>query len=274
MLIGGGNGAAPMPAKDSCEILDLGAKKLQWKSAASMKHRRVMPDAVLLPDGTVLVVNGSSTGESHGGTPVYAAEVYDSKADTWTTLAEMTMDRLYHATAILLPDARVLTAGTDREWNAGPVYDYAHTQLEVFSPPYLFHGPRPTIRLAPQSVTYDTAFEVATDDADTIKSAVLIRNGSCTHSFNSDQRFVELEIKKRIAPKQWSRTVKMELPGLSTMFTKFEPVDIGFTLSFESEGLELHSPRDAFVAPEGYYMLFLVSKGGVPSEAEFIRLER
>lgn len=268
MVIGGGNGPEPTVAKNTCEILDLGVPTPQWKAAKSMKHPRVMPDSVLLPDGKVLVINGSETGQSDGGkTPVYAAELYDPKSDQWTTLAEMSMDRLYHATALLLPDARVMSAGTDREWNPQG-YDYAHTQLEVFSPPYLFHGPRPAIQWAPDSVAYNTTFEVATDDAKAIKSAVLIRNGSCTHSFNSDQRFVELEIKKRLAKKLWVRWSKQQVSSWFGSFTFSWPAEV-----FASTGLELQAPPNGFVAPEGYYMLFLLSNGDVPSEAKFIRLQ-
>jgi galactose oxidase len=265
MVIGGGD----TPAGNTCGILDLGVANPQWKYAASMKNVRTMPDAVLLPDGKVLVVNGCASGSLMNATkPVLEGEVYDPTSDKWTTLAPMKTERLYHATALLLPDARVLTAGTDRQWNNATIkQDYAHTQLEVFSPPYLFWGPHPTIRLAPESVSYGTAFEVATDDADTIKSAVLIRNGSCTHSFNSDQRFVELEIKKRMAPKLWVRWTKQQVSSRFGSFTFSWPAEF-----FVSRGLELQTPPNGFVAPEGYYMLFLVSNGGVPSKANFVRL--
>ena len=277
MLIGGGNGSGLTPAKASCEILDLSAVNPSWKSAAPMKNPRVMPDAVLLPDGKVLVINGSRSGAADGGTePVYDAEIYDPIGNTWTTLAPMTVDRLYHATALLLPDGRVLSAGTDRNWNPNP-FDYAHTQLEVFSPPYLFWGSRPSILQCPDSVSYGTTFDVATDDAEWIKSAALIRNGSCTHSFNSDQRYVELEIKAVVKKKTWSSATELVIrdplgftgkPGAGKIVeTKFPVIQ-----SFVADGLTLQAPPDAYVAPPGYYMLFLVSKWSTPSVAKFVRI--
>jgi galactose oxidase-like protein/glyoxal oxidase-like protein len=265
LMIGGGNGAG-QPAKKTCEILDFGDAGLKWKSASPMKNSRMMPDAVLLPDGKVLVVNGTATGDIGGTDPVFEAESYDPGAGTWTRLASMTVERLYHSTALLLPDARVLTAGTDREWNQ-PGHDYAHTQIEVFSPPYLFRGPRPAIRIAPESASYNDSFEVATDEAETIGSAVLIRNGSCTHSFNSDQRFVELKIEKRLAPRLWFQWTKKELSFGGVSYTITWPIP---RILF-SGGLRLKAPPNGLVAPEGYYMLFLLSNG-VPSEARFIRV--
>jgi hypothetical protein len=247
MLIGGG-GENQTDAKRSCEILDLGEDNPKWIRVADMINPRIMPDAVLLPDGTVLVVNGGMTSNIPSDKPVMEAEIchFGVRAFTgfhvrWDPMAPMTVERLYHSTALLLPDGRVLTAGTDRQWNS-PKYDWAHTASEVFSPPYLFRGPRPTIGWSPDVAYYGTTFDVETDEAKDIKSAVLIRNGSCTHSFNSDQRFVELD---------------------------WEPIRVR---SGATPRLELQAPPNEFIAPQGYYMLFLVSKRGVPSEAKFIRL--
>ena len=66
-----------------------------------------------------------------------------------------------------------------------------------FSPPYLHRDARRVTRRAPVELTYGEPFRVEVNDANTARSAVLIRNGSCTHSANSDQRFVELEIVDR-----------------------------------------------------------------------------
>jgi hypothetical protein len=277
MLIGGGNGTGKTPAKATCEILDLGVENPEWKFAKSMKNPRVMPDAVLLPDGKVLIVNGSLSGAADGGMePVYDAEMYDPVTDTWTTLAPMTVDRLYHATALLLPDAKVLSAGTDRNWNPKG-FDYAHTQLEVFSPPYLFRGSRPEIMLSPNTVSYGEVFEVATNQAEWIKSAALLRNGSCTHSFNSDQRHVELKITEVLEEKDWlisNQIIVRDLLGLTGRIGEGKIVEtkIPFPQYVSARGLALQAPPDAFVAPPGYYMLFLISNTGVPSIAKFIRL--
>ena len=105
LLIGGG-GVPPdlkMPATETCEILDLSAEPLTWRAAPSLAGGRVMGDAVLLPDGNVLVMNGSRTGWAHtADEPVFDAELFKPADNTWTTVAAMRVPRLYHSTAILL----------------------------------------------------------------------------------------------------------------------------------------------------------------------------
>lgn len=239
MLIGGG-GAPPAgirtPATATTEILDLGATPLGWALAAPMRNPRVMPDAVLLPDGTTLVMNGSSAGSAdNGANPVWEAERYNPVTGTWTTMAPALVPRLYHATALLLPDATVLTAGTDSMWNPDP-FHHGELRLEIFSPPYLFQGPRPTITAAPAQMSYATTAIVQTPDAASITTVALMRCGSTTHSFNSDQRHVGLGITQRGA------------------------TDITLT-----------TPPDRAIAPPGYYLLFVL-RNGVPSMAKFVRL--
>jgi hypothetical protein len=242
MVIGGG-GADPdklspsTPANKTAELLDLGAAAPAWRFTTPMSFARVMPDAVLLPDGTVAVVGGSSTGRAdHGVDPVLPVELYDPVAEKWSTLCPMRVPRSYHATALLLPDARVLVLGKDGLYNDEP-YNYPEVRGEIFSPPYLFRGPRPTITAAPQQVGHATAFAVDTPDAAGIASVALLRAGAVTHSFNMDQRHVGLAITARTATQ-----------------------------------LTVTSPPNGKVAPPGYYMLFLVDSSGVPSVSKFLRL--
>lgn len=267
MMFGGAGRPNPVirdPATDTCELLDLGDPTPEWQLRATMPHPRVMPDAVLLPDGTVLVINGSSTGHAdHGANPVYAADLYDPETDRWTTLCNMRVPRLYHATALLLPDARVLTAGTDSMWNPDPFHE-AQTRTEFFSPPYLFRGPRPVIDESPAELTWNAEFEVVSPDSNRIDKAVLTRNGSCTHSFNSDQRLIELEVVGR-NPVRRTRWVWREAP------IGRRPIRVPRRVYVPA--LQLRMPPNAAVAPPGYYMLFLLHNG-VPSLARFVLLTR
>ena len=89
--------------------------------------------------------------------------------------------RGYHSIAMLLPDGRVLSSGGDGEPNA-----------EVFSPPYLFKGARPSITSAPQSLSYGLSFSVATPNATSISTVSLVRLSTVTHSTNMNQRFLRL----------------------------------------------------------------------------------
>ena len=110
-----------------------------------MANRRAFHNTTLLPDGTVLVTGGGTALDGYDiSKAVLAAELWSPATETWRTLAAAAVPRLYHSTALLLPDGRVLMAGSG---NDGPAVN--QTQAELFSPPYLFKGARPTISNAP-----------------------------------------------------------------------------------------------------------------------------
>jgi hypothetical protein len=109
--------------------------------------------------------------------------------------------------------------------------------MEVFSPAYLSRGPRPVITNAPANVAYGADFDIASPDADDIDSVVFLRPCSMTQHTDAGQRVVRLEIRSRD-------------PGTLT----------------------LGAPANGNVAPPGYYMLFIVSATGVPSQAHFVRI--
>jgi Kelch motif len=110
-----------------------------------MSYPRMHLNAVLLADGTVFVTGGGRKREY--GRPVKAAELFDPLTETWTTVAAQRAPRAYHSTAVLLPDGRVLSAGHDNGRRS--------TMAEVYSPPYLFRGARPTIASSIDGVNFD-----------------------------------------------------------------------------------------------------------------------
>lgn len=243
VLVAGGGGANPetltgtTPATASAEILDLGAATPAWRATTAMRSPRVLPDSVLLPDGTVAVVGGSASGRSDDATsPVFEVEIFNPVTETWVGRCPMRVPRLYHSTALLLPDARVMIAGRDGQFNKAP-FDYPEHRVELFSPPYLFQaGIRPVISSSPPGVVYDETFSVDTPQAAGVGAVVLIRAGAVTHGFNMDQRLVELQV-------------------------------IGRTAS----ALTVQAPPDPNVAPPGLYLLFLRASG-IPSVGAFIRV--
>ena len=91
---------------------------------------------------------------------------------------------MYHATALLLPDARVLSAGQD--------FVTLQRHGEIFSPPYLFRGARPGIDGAPATVSHGGRLQITSAEASDLSTVVLIRPGSSTHEVDTDQRFVPL----------------------------------------------------------------------------------
>jgi len=198
-----------------------------------MAFPRSHHNLTILPDGTVLVVGGGrNTDGMDQAQAVYEAELWSPETETWSTMARMQVPRLYHSTALLLPDGRVLVAGGGRFQD--PQLD--QLRAEIYSPPYLFGGARPTITLAPGRAAYGSTFVVTTPDASDITRVSLVRLGAVTHSFDQDQRFLNLG---------------------------FQPGDGSLTID---------APANANLAPPGYYMLFVVNSAGVPSVAAFVRL--
>ena len=221
LLVGGSD-----PPLKSAELIDLNQANPTWRATGSMAAARRQLNATILPDGTVLVTGGSSgAGFNNSDAPVYSAERWNPVDGTFTTLASATRYRGYHSIALLLPDGRVLSSGGDGEPNG-----------EVFSPPYLFKGARPTITSVPATLVYGQPFSIATPDAAAITAVTLVRLSAVTHSTNMNQRFLRLSF----------------TPG--------------------SGVLNLTTPSAAETAPPGDYMLFVLNGNGVPSVASIVRV--
>ena len=212
-------------------VLNMNDASPAWRQTQSMANTRTFHNLTSLADGTVLVTSGSrKKSETNLNTGVVQAELWSPVTETWTTMAPAQKARIYHSTAILLPDARVAVSGSG---NIAGGTD--QTNLEIYSPPYLFKGARPTITSVPAQVKYGTPFVVQTPDADSISAVNLLRPGAATHNFDEDQRFV--------------------------------PV----TFSVVAGGVQINTPSNQNLVPPGYYMVFLVNNAGVPSVAKFVR---
>jgi hypothetical protein len=194
VLVAGGVNATQIsrrkgdPATRTAEIINLTARSPVWRYTGSMKIPRAHANLVTLPDETVLAVGGTQRHTHGAAEAVHAAELFTPQTGTWRLMDSQSADRAYHSTAILLPDGRVLSAGTDR--------GNRPTAVDFFSPPYLFKGPRPTIDSAPSSVSPGETFEILTPDAQSISRVALIRPGATTHGWNPDQRYVQLAFTK------------------------------------------------------------------------------
>jgi galactose oxidase len=242
VFIGGGNDPCTQRPSRLVEEIDLTSSHPAWQPAQSMHFRRRQHNATLLPDGTVLVTGGTQGYRGDGGQgfndltpgmPVHIAELWDPKSDRWTLMAAEQIDRCYHSTAVLLPDGRVMSAGggeyqpTDKLTPNDPAD--THLDAQIFSPPYLFRGPRPEILDTPAEITYGKTFPVTTSGSVEIGSASLVGLSSVTHSFNTGQRINFL------------------------------------TMSVAENSVTLTAPPNANVCPPGFHLLFLLSKDGVPS---------
>lgn len=183
MILGGGD-----PAINTAHIIDLKASAPAYEPVASMTHARFHVNAVLLPDRTVFVSGGNGQSEVVA-TAVLEAEIYDPATDTWIAAATAQAGRLYHSIALLLPDGRVLAAGSN------PNRRDDELRLEIYHPPYLFRGPRPFIETVPQQILYGGEFEIHTPQAEEIQWVELIWPMATTHSCETGQRVVDLGFK-------------------------------------------------------------------------------
>ena len=174
------------PSVETTYVLDMTTGTPQWRQTASMAYPRTQHNLTLLPDGSVLATGGGINSDVFDpNAPILQPELWDPVTETWTLMASMQIPRIYHSTAALMPDGRVLSAGGGR-W--GP----DHLDAEFYSPPYLFKGPRPTITSAPSSVGWGANFFVGTPNGANIGAVNLLRLSSVTHAFNMNQRFVKL----------------------------------------------------------------------------------
>jgi len=187
-------------------------------------------NGTVLADGRVLITGGSAQDNQLVGVD-YQAEIWSPKTGHWTAGASATKPRLYHSSAMLLPDGTVLTGGGGAP---GPLNNL---NAEIYYPPYLYAADgtpavRPTLSSTNLSsyVTGET-LTATVGPTDSISRLTLIRTGSSTHSFNPDARFIELSFT------QTGQTLTAQLPS------------------------------DPTVLVPGYYMLFAFNSAGVPSVA-------
>lgn len=233
----------------AAEILDTQTSPPTWTRIGDMAQPRINLNAVLLPDGKVLVLGGHDRYKwDSTSTPSNPAELYDPVLNTWTPAATMSESRTYHSAALLLPDGRVVVAGGVDPTQNDPGLSIALNRktLEFYQPPYFFNGPRPTITNVSredgpaEQIAYGGQFIIETPNATDIRKVVLMRPGAMTHHTDTEQRYVPLE---------------------------FVPAG--------SNRLRVAVVSDPSVAPPGYYMLWIVDSSNRPCDrARFIRLTR
>lgn len=251
MLIGG-NDQFPDSQTDQAvattELYDEANPGAGWQPRPSMSVGRGHANTVLLPDGSMVEVGGG-VGIAGGDQWAVSAsgderqvELWNPATGQWTLGPAQSEARAYHSTALLLPDGRVVSAGDDvhDSRNTGALKDDVGIRkdtYEVYSPPYLFKGARPSINFAPAEVRYGAPLHIGSPDVN-VTRAVLMAPGATTHANDMNQRYVPVTLTKR----------------------------------GDGRGYDLVAPSGPTIAPPGYYMLFLINANGVPSVAKFIRL--
>jgi hypothetical protein len=293
MLVFGGRqpGIEPLVVQNAVEEFVPGpggdAANGVWRDKTPMLSHRIYSNAVVLPDGKILIVGGNREGDgpcvgvppgptSGGpGLPEFRPELYDpgdlatSPGATEYLASSNNLGssgspapRMYHSMAMLLPDARVFVVG-GRVFNNlncavtgnPPIYPDSRLNGEIFYPPYLFDESdqaweRPSIdgltlsNTSYQQLGSSVPFKVeVTTQAGPVGMVSIIRPAAITHHFDGDQRFIELG------------------------FT-------GGTGTGAGQEVFVSAPT-ADMAPQGYYMLFILERKPsgrlVPAIARFVR---
>ncbi|MBI3818749.1 MAG: DUF1929 domain-containing protein [Planctomycetes bacterium] len=251
-----------------------------WTSKGVGAFGRMMANAVILPNRTVFLVGGSSLDSALGvvyAQPVQIPEIFDPSDQpavspftplpgTWTQMANHTEHRMDHSTAVLLPDGRVFAIGGLDNTSPTPVTPGTENVLrpgdtaEIFSPPYLFKGPRPVI----SSISASTWNYGDTNISITVRSGsnlialppkvVLMRPCACTHNFDFDQRYVEVKSTSVTSAGSNIYNVSVSAPPAGT------------------NGILKNA------APPGWYMLFVIDQTAgpgneIPSVAKWVKLQ-
>lgn len=256
LIAGGTIGTSPGTyiANSISEIVTSNGDNLSRKRVADLNNRRWYSSGVVLPSGEVLAFNGADKDEvidPGSEFPVRQAEMYDPASDKWTALSSDARDRTYHNSAILLKDGSVLIGGHSpivahygnaHDNYVGPPFanNFKDPSFEIYKPPYLFRGDRPSISAAPASINWGQTFDIGSPDAGHITSVVLSRLPATTHITDADQRTVELPIVS-----QGDGTVTVKAPGSHA------------------------------VIPGGYYYLFVLKdngQGATPSVAATVNV--
>ncbi|MEO5823789.1 MAG: galactose oxidase-like domain-containing protein [Vicinamibacteraceae bacterium] len=226
VLAFGGADATTNNTYETCDASSMSAGTA-WSAPIPFPdgEHRSLCSAVLLPDGNVFLSGGIQRSIS-------PCAMFDPRTDTWSRAAELAGARDYHSMSLLLPSGKVMVAG------------WQNANIDIYSPPYLFNGPRPVIRSAPQIVGYGQRFDIEVPEAQDITRIVLVRPSAVTHQTDTEQRVIELSF-------------------------------FNARMRGQRDTLALTAPdADALhaLAPPGYYMLFVLNHEGVPSVATWIRL--
>lgn len=272
ILIVGGKQEIGGALDATVEQMDLSNPGLYWETNSFITYARKFHTATILPDGKVLVSDGTWCSGSNNVScgALTQPELWDPALNTWWVMAARPsgIPRAYHSVAVLLPDARVLVGGGGLPAAGGEIVPnnpppgnttcldgsqastnihcriFGHKDVEIFSPPYLFTSSgtlatRPRIITSPNTIARGQTFAVGKNSgaAGVVGSVVFIRLPSVTHGFNFDQRRIPVN---------------------------FQVVS--------STSINVTVPSDGRVCPPGHYMMFLINSSGVPSIAKIIRV--
>lgn len=232
-------------ADTSCTSLNPLDAKPVWTDFEPLPEGRVMGSAIILPDLTILVINGArygtagygdrgnmtwmTAGASYAESPTLTPLIYDPKrpeGKRWSSegLSASTIPRMYHSTAILLSDGSIFVSGSNPNADVFPLEDRYGTEyrVEKFYPPYFRASRRPQPSGLPDSLSYGGepfTIELSMDDlfGDTknIETIMVtyVRPGYSTHAINFSQRAIKLQWSHKPLDNGGVRLIVQQLPS-------------------------------------------------------------
>jgi hypothetical protein len=238
MLAGGGGVGDAHDSTARTDVIDLSKHKPHFEPGPDLPAPTRYCNLVVTPDDRVFMTGGSRDYRGRGNSDNLTAQLYDPKANALTRVASPVVGRDYHATALLLPDGRIITMGSDPLYSAkGDAPGTFEKRLEIYSPAYLYKGDaRPKLSGGPIAVERGQTARFTTSEAQRISTARLVRPSAVTHVTDPEQRSIALKVTR------------------------------------EAGDVALKVPERAGLVPSGWYMLFVNDDRGVPSEATWVRV--
>ncbi|MFJ5030938.1 galactose oxidase-like domain-containing protein [Streptomyces sp. NPDC088560] len=238
MVIGGGGVGESKLSSRRTRLIDLKAGKPAFTDGPSLEKGTRYPQSSVLPDDTVLVSGGSEDYRGRGDSNILQARLYHPDSNSFTQVADPLVGRNYHSGSILLPDGRVMFFGSDSLYG-----DKANTKpgkfeqrIEIYTPPYLYRGARPSLSGGPQTIARGASGTFTSRQAAGLRKARLIRPSASTHVTDVDQRSIALDF--RVSGDKVTVTV----------------------------------PTNRNLVPSGWYMLFVDDDQGTPSVAQWVKV--
>ncbi|HLL34569.1 MAG TPA: kelch motif-containing protein [Streptomyces sp.] len=238
MVIGGGGVGESKLSSVKTRIVDLKADRPRFVDGPSLDKGTRYPQASILPDDSVLVSGGSEDYRGRGDSNILEARLYRPESNSFERVADPLVGRNYHSGSILLPDGSVMFFGSDSLFadKANTKPGKFEQRIEIYKPPYLFRGSRPSLSGGPQTIERGESGTFTSRHASSIKKVRLIRPSASTHVTDVDQRSIALD----------------------------------FTTSGDKVTVTVPESRNLVQA--GWYMLFVDDDQGTPSEAQWVRV--
>ena len=238
MIIGGGGVGQSPKSTARTAIADLSQPNPHWVAGPSLAQPTRYPNAVIAPNGEVIITGGSRYYRGEHESDIFECHAYNPQTGKLTSLAEPTVGRNYHSEGLLLPDGRIVTLGGNPLFGdkADTTEGFFEQRVEIYSPPYLYHGERPSITGGPSQLSRGGTAVFTTPHPEKITAAELIRPSAVTHVTDSEQRLIAL------------------------------------TLRREAGAIQVTIPTGSGLVPPGWYMLFVTNKEATPSVARWVHV--